>query len=84
MGAPTITSITPADGCHEPRGRILRLPRTAIGTIGKPVSRASMNPPFLKGRSGWSADRVPSGKITTDTPDAILVRAARRLATAWS
>src|SRR5205085_4436375 len=30
IGAPTTTSIAPEDGCHDPRGRILRLPRTTI------------------------------------------------------
>src|SRR5439155_156697 len=56
MGAPTMTSISPEAGCQEPRGRSSALPRTAIGTIGKPVSSASMKPPFFKGRSGPSSE----------------------------
>src|SRR5439155_16514180 len=61
IGGPTTTSISPEAGCQDPRGRISRLPRTAIGTIGKLVSIAIMKPPFLNGSRGWcAAERVPS------------------------
>src|SRR5438876_11942215 len=67
IGAPTTTSMSPEAIRHVPRGSTLSLCRTAIGSIGTPVSSAIMNPPFLKGRRWPSGPpRVPSGKIITE------------------
>jgi len=41
----------------------LRVPATAIGRIGEPVSIASLNAPSLNGRRSPVGERVPSGKI---------------------
>src|SRR5437879_7218712 len=80
IGAPTTTSMSPEAIRHVPRGSTLSLCRTAIGTIGTPVSSAIMNPPFLKGRRWPSGPpRVPSGKIITEMPSPIRRSAARRL-----
>ena len=44
----------------QPRGRNLRVPLTLIGTIGRPVRRARLTPPFLNSWILPSRLRVPS------------------------
>ena len=44
-----------------------RVPSTAIGRIGTPASIATRNAPSRNSPSSPVADRVPSGKIITDT-----------------
>ena len=45
-----------------------RVPATTSGRIGTPASTARRNAPSLKGSRSSVRERVPSGKIITDTP----------------
>ena len=48
-------------------GSAVAVPWSASGRIGTPASIASRNAPSLNGRRSDVVDRVPSGKIITDT-----------------
>ena len=61
---------------------ILLVPGTATGTMGTPLFFASMKAPLLNGRRAPVSDLVPSGKMTTETPLAILSAASSMLFTA--
>ncbi len=52
---------------NEPFAIMWRVPATAIGRIGTPVSIARRKAPSLNGSSSPPFDRVPSGKIMTET-----------------
>jgi hypothetical protein len=52
------------------------VPRIAIGRIGRLHSSASSNAPVLKLRMRPSGERVPSGNIMIDEPDASVSRQA--------
>ena len=59
---------------RQPR-RIASVPMTATGTTGAPVSSARRPTPRLGRPSDPGRTRVPSGKITTQSPRARMDRA---------
>ena len=68
IGAPSRTVAVPRRMPSPSFPRIDRAPVIAIGTIGIPVRIARRKPAFLNRPSFPSRDRVPSGKIRTESP----------------
>ncbi len=68
IGSSTRTSAVARPNTGEPLGSAPRVPATASGRIGTPISTARRNAPSLKGSNSEVRERVPSGKIITETP----------------
>ena len=76
--------IGPRRSSRNRRGMMRDVPLMATGIMGRPLLTAARKAPFLK-VSSWCAERVPSGKRTSDVPVANASSMARRQVTFdWS
>ena len=64
----TVIPSAPLSSEPEHKNPPLRVPRMVTGTMGAPVSHASLNAPSLNSPSSPVLERVPSGKMQTGTP----------------